>query len=49
MIDGAQCLRLGRDVIVNVSTANHRMSLDWMPARFGDRFRLHRIDRLYLA
>jgi glycine amidinotransferase len=46
MIDGAQCLRLGRDVIVNVSTANHQLGLDWLQAHFGDRFRFHRIDRL---
>ncbi len=46
MIDGAQCLRLGRDVVVNVSTANHQLGLDWMQAHFGDRFRFHRIERL---
>lgn len=46
MIDGAQCLRLGRDVIVNVSTANHRLGFDWLEAHFGDRFRFHRIERL---
>jgi glycine amidinotransferase len=46
MIDGAQCLRLGRDVIVNVSTANHRLGLDWLEMHFGDRFRFHRIERL---
>jgi len=46
MIDGAQCLRLGRDIIVNVSTENHQLGLDWMQAHFGDRFRFHRIERL---
>lgn len=46
MIDGAQCLRLGRDVIVNVSTANHQLGFDWMVAHFGGRFRFHRIERL---
>jgi glycine amidinotransferase len=46
MIDGAQCLRLGKDVIVNVATANHQLGLDWLQAHFGDRFRFHRIDRL---
>jgi glycine amidinotransferase len=46
MIDGAQCLRLGRDIIVNVSTANHQLGLDWLQAHFGDRFRFHRIHRL---
>jgi glycine amidinotransferase len=46
MIDGAQCLRLGRDVIVNVSTVNHQLGFDWLEAHFGDRFRFHRIERL---
>lgn len=46
MIDGAQCLRLGRDVVVNVSTANHRLGFEWLEKHFGDRFRFHRIERL---
>ena len=30
MLDGAQVLRLGRDLIVNVAQENHRMAADWL-------------------
>ncbi|RWP56061.1 hypothetical protein [Mesorhizobium sp.] len=46
MLDGAQCLRLGRDVLVNVSTENHVMAYTWLQRHFEGRFRFHRIDRL---
>jgi glycine amidinotransferase len=46
MIDGAQCLRLGRDVFVNVSNANHALGCDWLERHLAGRFRVHRIHRL---
>ncbi|MBC2878290.1 MULTISPECIES: glycine amidinotransferase [Streptomyces] len=46
MIDGAQCLRLGRDVFVNVSTANHALGCDWLERHLEGRFRVHRLDSL---
>ncbi|MFE7127757.1 glycine amidinotransferase [Streptomyces sp. NPDC057617] len=46
MFDGAQCLRLGRDVIVNISTANHAMACDWLERHLEGRFRIHRVHRL---
>jgi len=46
MLDGAQCLRLGRDVVVNISTANHAMACEWLERHFEGRFRFHRIHRL---
>lgn len=46
MFDGAQCLRLGRDVVVNVSTENHALAFDWLERHLAGRFRLHRVDRL---
>ncbi|MEU8925015.1 glycine amidinotransferase [Kitasatospora sp. NPDC048545] len=46
MFDGAQCLRLGRDVVVNVSTANHALAVDWLERHFEGRFRFHRVHRL---
>jgi glycine amidinotransferase len=42
MFDGAQCLRLGRDVIANVSTANHTLACDWLERHLAGRFRVHR-------
>jgi glycine amidinotransferase len=46
MIDGAQCLRLGRDLIVNVSTSNHEMACDWLERHLEGRFNVHRVYRL---
>jgi len=46
MFDGAQCLRLGRDVIVNISTANHATACDWLERHLEGRFRIHRVYRL---
>jgi glycine amidinotransferase len=46
MFDGAQCLRLGRDVVVNISTANHALAVDWLERHLEGRFRLHRVYRL---
>ncbi|MFD6950249.1 glycine amidinotransferase [Nocardiopsis sp. TSRI0078] len=46
MFDGAQCLRLGRDVIANISTTNHAMAVDWLERHCEGRFRFHRVHRL---
>ncbi len=46
MFDGAQCLRLGRDLLVNISTANHAMACDWLERHLDGRFRIHRLHRL---
>ncbi len=46
MIDGANCLRLGRDLIVNVSNANHALAYDWLERHLSGRFRVHRMDKL---
>jgi len=46
MLDAAQCLRLGRDIVVNISTANHSMACDWLERHLEGRFRIHRVYRL---
>jgi glycine amidinotransferase len=46
MIDGANCLRLGRDVVVNVSNANHALACDWLERHLAGRFRVHRMAAL---
>ncbi|MBA6439079.1 glycine amidinotransferase [Streptomyces sp. GMR22] len=46
MFDGAQCLRLGRDIVVNVSNDNHAMACDWLERHVEGRFRIHRVYRL---
>ncbi|MFC9842960.1 glycine amidinotransferase [Streptomyces sp. NPDC060223] len=46
MFDGAQVLRLGRDLVVNISTANHALAVDWLERHLEGRFRIHRVHRL---
>ncbi len=46
MFDGAQCVRLGKDIIANVSTENHAMAVDWLERHFGDKFNFHRVYRM---
>ncbi len=46
MIDAAQCIRFGRDIMVNVATKNHEMGLQWLERHLGDRFRFHRVYRM---
>lgn len=45
MIDGAQCVRFGRDVIVNVSTKNHELAATWLKLHLENRFRVHVMRR----
>ncbi|WP_267244916.1 glycine amidinotransferase [Streptomyces sp. PR69] len=46
MIDGANALRLGRDLIVNISNANHALAVDWLERHLEGRFRVHRMHKL---
>lgn len=46
MIDAAQCLRLGGDLVVNIATANHALACEWLERHLAGRFRVHRIYRL---
>jgi glycine amidinotransferase len=43
MFDGAQCLRLGSDIMVNIATKNHELAVEWLERYLEDRFRLHRV------
>lgn len=45
IFDGAQCMRLGRDVLVNVANANHALALRWLTANFP-RLRFHKLDAI---
>ncbi|MFE4304736.1 inosamine-phosphate amidinotransferase 1 [Streptomyces sp. NPDC056891] len=42
VFDGAQCVRLGRDVLVNVSNDNHELAYQWLTRNFPE-LRLHRL------
>ena len=46
MFDAAQCLRLGRDIVANIATANHALAVDWLERHLDGRFRVHRVHRL---
>ncbi|MEV3930491.1 MULTISPECIES: glycine amidinotransferase [unclassified Streptomyces] len=46
MFDAAQCLRLGRDIVANVSTENHALAVTWLERHLEGRFRIHRVHRL---
>jgi glycine amidinotransferase len=46
MLDGAQVLRLGQDLVVNVAHDNHVMALDWLERHLDGRYRIHRVHRM---
>jgi glycine amidinotransferase len=46
MLDGAQVLRLGRDLVVNIAQENHRMAVDWLERHLNGRYRIHRVHRM---
>ena len=46
MFDGAQCLRLGHDIMVNIANKNHEMAVTWLERHLDGKFRLHRVYRL---
>lgn len=46
MLDGAQCLRLGRDLVVNIANQNHALAVNWLERHVGDRYRVHRAYRM---
>lgn len=46
MLDGAQCLRLGKDIIVNIANQNHKLACDWLERHVENRYRIHRVYRM---
>ncbi|KTS08066.1 glycine amidinotransferase [Methylobacterium radiotolerans] len=46
ILDGAQCLRLGRDIIVNVANENHAVACEWLQRHWDGRYRVHRVWRM---
>jgi glycine amidinotransferase len=44
VFDAAQCLRFGRDVIVNVANSAHEGGFNWLTRMYGARYRFHRLD-----
>jgi len=46
MLDGAQVLRLGRDLVVNVAQDNHAPGAEWLERHLGHVYRVHRVWRM---
>jgi glycine amidinotransferase len=46
VFDGAQCIRLGKDIIVNVANYNHNIGLKWLKRIFGQQYRFHKFYRM---
>ncbi len=44
MFDGAQCLKFGKDIVMNVRTKNHQLGFEWLKRHLKGRFRLHQVD-----
>ncbi len=44
MFDGAQILRLGKDLIFNCSTENHRLGKIWLENHLQGKYRVHEIN-----
>lgn len=46
MMDAANCVRFGKDIIVNVSTQNHELAYQWLSKHLSSEYKLHRIFRM---
>ena len=40
-IDAANCLKFGRDIVVNVGTKNHELGAAWLERTLGSEYRVH--------
>ncbi|EOB6679475.1 TPA: glycine amidinotransferase [Vibrio vulnificus] len=43
MLDGAQILRLGKDLIVNVANENHNKAFNWLKRHLEHKYRVHKV------
>lgn len=46
LFDGAQCVRFGKDVLINVATQNHELGFQWLQQHMRDKFRFHKVHKL---
>lgn len=44
LMDAANCLRLGKDIIVNVADKNQYLAYQWLQRSFGHTFNFHMLD-----
>jgi glycine amidinotransferase len=43
MFDGAQCLKFGKDIVMNVSNRNHELGAQWLTRHLGTNARIHQV------
>jgi len=41
--DAANCLKFGKDIVMNVGTKNHELGAIWLQRHFGNKYRIHPI------
>lgn len=46
MIDGAQCVRFGGDIIINVANRNHLLGFMWLKRHLENKFNLHKVHSI---
>lgn len=46
MIDGAQFVRFGKDILVNIANKNHELGLLWFQQQFGNKFVFHKVYQI---
>lgn len=44
MIDAAQCIRFGRDILININSKNHELGLRWLTSVVGSEYRFHPVN-----
>jgi glycine amidinotransferase len=44
MFDAAQCIRFGKDVLINVANENHHMAFSWLERHLEGKFNLHKVS-----
>lgn len=46
ILDGAQVLRIGKDLIVNIANENHSKACSWLERHLSEKYRIHRVFRM---
>ncbi|PVE20876.1 inosamine-phosphate amidinotransferase 1 [Microvirga sp. KLBC 81] len=49
VFDAANCLRIGRDILYQVSDTGNKLGAEWLQSTLGDDYRVHPCDDLYAA
>lgn len=44
MFDAAQCIKFGKNILMNVNTKNHELGFQWLQRVIGDKFNLYPIN-----